>query len=172
MSYRWGRYPTAAEAAEAKAKADARIEANIAAYADSLTRESSRSVVGHQRDRAGRPHRSVSGYVRSTRQPWPHTGQNTRRRSPRRSGGLEETGRSPRVETDLRSALLVALATGVAALGRRDLRSQNVGLNSAAILRAALAGGSGSINGEVIQGRNEWPEDAPSQLGKLSSRQP
>ncbi len=40
MSYRWGRYPTAAEAAEAKAKADARIEANIAAYADSLTGES------------------------------------------------------------------------------------------------------------------------------------
>jgi hypothetical protein len=29
------------------------------------------------------------------------------------------------------------------------------GLNSAAILRAALAGGSGSINGAVIQGRNE-----------------
>lgn len=29
------------------------------------------------------------------------------------------------------------------------------GLNSAAILRGALAGGSGTINGEVIQGRNE-----------------
>ena len=29
------------------------------------------------------------------------------------------------------------------------------GLNSAAILRAALAGGSGSINGAVIQGSNE-----------------
>jgi hypothetical protein len=29
------------------------------------------------------------------------------------------------------------------------------GLNSAAILRAALAAGSGSINGAVIQGRNE-----------------
>jgi hypothetical protein len=29
------------------------------------------------------------------------------------------------------------------------------GLNSAAILRAALTGGSGSINGAVIQGRNE-----------------
>jgi hypothetical protein len=40
MSYRWGRYPTAAEEAERKAMASARIEANKAAYAKSLAEES------------------------------------------------------------------------------------------------------------------------------------
>jgi hypothetical protein len=39
-SYRWGRYPTAAEEAERKAKASAQIEANIAKYRAELAGES------------------------------------------------------------------------------------------------------------------------------------
>lgn len=77
----------------------------------------------------------------------------------RRNGALEARRKAQRQADDnartTPQSTAGALAAAITAQANNSVPSGHIPLNGAAVLRAALAGGNGTINSEITVGRNE-----------------